>query len=113
AAETITRLRVAYCYRKGRHYGGAPYRHRVQRARAAADAPLVGTACSVLHPLLHGAPDAAAAQLLALRLLPAHLASRLLLPRLHVLHQKSDGDGWAPSAEPPPAAEAAPPGPHR
>ena len=30
-------------------------------ARAAADAPLVGTACSVLHPLLHGAPDAAAA----------------------------------------------------
>tara|TARA_B110001452_G_scaffold109986_1_gene91241 strand:+ start:312 stop:1751 length:1440 start_codon:yes stop_codon:yes gene_type:complete len=58
-------------------------------------------------------PDAAAAQLLALRSLPPHLASRLLLPRLLVLHQRSEGDGWAPTtaADAPPTAAAADPPP--
>ena len=54
-------------------------------------------------------PDAAAAQLLALRLLPAHLASRILLPRVHALHLRSEGEGFfAPPPPPaPPAAEKA------
>ena len=56
-------------------------------------------------------PDAAAAQLLALRLLPAHLASRILLPRVHALHLRSEGEGFlAPPPPPaPPAAEKASP----
>ena len=55
-------------------------------------------------------PDAAAAQLLALRLLPPHLASRILLPRVHALHLRSEGDCFlAPPPPPlaPPAAEGA------
>ena len=56
-------------------------------------------------------PDAAAAQLLALRLLPPHLASRILLPRVHALHLRSEGEGFlAPPPPPaPPAAEKASP----
>ena len=56
-------------------------------------------------------PDAAAAQLLALRLLPPHLAARILLPRVHALHLRSEGEGFlAPPPPPaPPAAEKASP----
>ena len=67
-----------------------------------------------LNPLppqsLSLSPDAAAAQLLALRLLPPHLASRILLPRVHALHLRSEGEGFlAPPPPPaPPAAEKAP-----
>ena len=63
-----------------------------------------------LNPLppqsLSLSPDAAAAQLLALRLLPPHLASRILLPRVHALHLRSEADGFL-APPPPPAAEGA------
>lgn len=68
-----------------------------------------------LNPLqphsLSLSPDAAAAQLLALRLLPPHLSSRILLPRVHALHLRSEGEGFlAPPPPPaPPATEKASP----